>query len=189
LFAWLANEKTEPPLPEDLATDWFGVRAPSAQQLRIASAVWHGFLLGCSSWPPWDFVGNKTRAHNDVVVLEAWRAQLAKSYPAITAFHDELRAAFFKPVSHLDAHFQLDERAHRLFLNVHVRKLLNRLSALTSMAIEETLPQSVRARFEDFILCDATSKSKHKATLDALVFEKLQAAFPSSNFEFRIEVT
>jgi hypothetical protein len=188
LLVWLANEKTEPPSTDDLAKAWFNVRAPTNPQLRIAEAAWHGFLLGHSSWTLWNFVGNKTRAQLDVNVVETWRAQLAKSYRAITAFHDQMRAAFFKPVSDAQGgHFQLDEKEHRQFIDAHVRFLSNRLSAIIAMAVEETIPQSVCARFEDFILCARTNDVKHKATLDARIYSKLQTAFPSSNFEFRIE--
>jgi hypothetical protein len=188
LLVWLANEKTEPPNTEDLAKAWFNVRAPSNQQLRIAEATWHGFLLGHSGYALWAYIGNKTRAQLDVNIVETWRAQLAKSYRAVQSFHDELRAAFYKPVSDAHGgHFQLDEREHRRFIDTHVRWQSNRLSALVAMAIEETLPQSVVARFEDFILCETTGKMRHKTTLDARIYQKLQAAFPGSSFEFRIE--
>jgi len=188
LLVWLANEKTEPPRPLEYAKQLFNVRAPSAQQLRIAEATWHGFLLGHSGYALWAYIGNKTRAQLDVNVVETWRMQLAKSYPAVQSFHDELRSAFYKPVSgHDGGHFQFDERWHRQFIDMHVRWQLNRLSALTAIAIEETLAQSVVARFDDFILGEATSKVRHKTTLDARIYQKLQAAFPGSNFGFRIE--
>jgi hypothetical protein len=189
LIAWLANERTAIPTAEDLAKDFFGVRVPSVHQQRTAEAAFHAFVLGHSaSWDTWSFIGNKTRAQPDIHVVEFWRMELVKRYPRIQSFHDELRAAFYKPVSGRDsAHFQLDESAFRQFIDHSMRMLLNRLSALVAIAIEETLPQSVCARFEDFILCQSTSKTKHRATLDAKIFAKLQQAFPNSSFDFRIE--
>jgi hypothetical protein len=188
LLVWLANEKTEPPSADDLAKAWFNVRAPSAQQLRIAEAIWHGFLLGHSSWALWNYIGNRTRAKIEIALLETWRKDLAKRFAAVSVWHDELRAAFYKPVSDAQGgHFQFNERAHRMFVDSNMRRLLNRVSALVAMAIEDALPQSVVARFEDFVLCEATSNVRHKATLDARIHQKLQQAFPRSNFKFRIE--
>ena len=186
LFVWLTNEKTGIPHTIDLAKDFFGVRAPSPQQLRFASAVWHGFVLDHRTWDLWDYVGNNTRAQADMNALETWRAQLSQRYRSITAFHDQLRAAFLKPVASRDAgHLQFDERAHRQFIDAQVRKLSNRLSSIVAMAIEETMPQSVVARFENWVLCEAADNDK--ATLDAKIFSKLQTAFPNSDFQFEIE--
>src|SRR5262249_55949611 len=160
--------------------------APSAQQIRIAQAVWHGFALGYRpQWDLWNFVGRETRTANDVVVVERWQETLGKRWPRIKIWHRDLLHAFHnRPVS--EGYFKLDERGHRLFIDASVRKLCNRVSALVAMAIEETLPCSVLARFHDWTLC-AASKTKHKATLDARIYERLQTAFPNSNFKFSIE--
>ena len=188
LICWMANEKTPAPRPLEFARDIFGIRAPSVHQIKVAAALWRAFILGYTNpWDIWNFIGRETRVRTETNAIEIWRKELVKRYRAITAFHDALRPAFYKPVGGRDAHFQFDERAHRQFIATNARWLINRLSAVTAMAIEETLPQSVVARFDDFVLCETTSNAQRKATLDARVSEKLQAAFPGSDFRFRID--
>jgi len=190
--SWLAGEETPP--PTTLAFDLLGVRAPSKEQLAFCNAVWHGFLLGHTSWALWDYVGRATRKETAVETLEIWRKDLALRYPAVQKYHDELKAAFLRPVnSAAHGHFQFDEAGYRKFVDRSVQVLLNRLSALVAMAVEETLPESVVARFENWLLCEVNSKKGRnfpKEFLPEFIMEKLEAAFPDQSFyhtAFKVE--
>jgi hypothetical protein len=186
LIAWLVNEPTPVPRPLEYAKKLHGRHAPNAQEIKIAVAVWHAFVLGfVSPWDIWSFVGRETRVRTETSALSIWRNDLARRYPAIEQWNNELRSFFYRPLG--GNQFQFDERAHRLFIDANLRKLANRLSAVVAMAVEEVLPQSVVARFSDSILAVTTDQVRHKAKLDAAVFAKVQTAFPRSNFEFRIE--
>jgi hypothetical protein len=187
LIAWLSTEPTPVPRPLEYARNLHGRRAPSAEEIKIAVAVWHAFVLGYTSpWDIWNFVGRETRVRTEPNALQIWRNDLSRHYPAIEQFHRQLHDSFYVAVG--GNQYQFDERAHRLFLDANLRKLQNRLSAVVAMAIEEALPQSVVARFSDSILAVTTDQVKHKAKLDAAVFAKVQAAFPRSDFQFRIDV-
>jgi hypothetical protein len=185
LVAWIANEKAVLPSPTDLAKDWFGVRAPFANQIRVAAAIWHGFLLGYNSWGLWDYVGKTSGARTDLLALETWCQGLAKRYPAITQFHAQLRASFYQPVGGnvRDAHFQFDADAHEGFIARIMHSLSNLLSALTAQAIDQTLPDATVARFDDWVLCQGKSNDKLAGAID----EQLVTAFPGNSFKFRIE--
>jgi hypothetical protein len=186
VMTWLANEQTPAPRPLEYAKELFGIRAPSAGQIKVAAAVWRSFILGYTSpWDIFDFVGRQTRIRTETITLETWRNDLRRQYPRIAQFHNELRNYFFKPLG--GNQYQFDGGAHRQFLNDNIRKLSNRLSAITAMAIEAALPESVVARFSDSILAVTTDRVKHKAKLDAYIYQKLQAAFPRSDVQLRIE--
>jgi hypothetical protein len=189
LVRWISNEQTPAPPPLEYAKHLFGLRAPSVEQIKVAAAVWRAFVLGYTNvWDVWNFIGRETRVRTDTVTLEIWRKELVKWYPSIAAFHDQARAAFFEPAASRDSgHLQFNAASHRRFIAANVRWLVNRLSALIAMAVEETLPQSVVARFDDFILCETTSNAQRKATLDARIREKLHGAFPDGGFRFRID--
>jgi hypothetical protein len=183
LICWLANESTPPPRPLEFARDLFGVRAPSAEQVKVAAAAWRAFALGyVSAWDIWNFVGRETRVRTEPTTPEIWRKGLAMRYPGVERFHLALRAYFYKPVEGNQFHFE--ERAHRLFIDANIRKLANRVTGRVAMAVEEVLPQSVAARFFDSILAATDDRSRQK--LDACVYEKLAKAFPRSDFQFRI---
>ena len=188
LIAWLANEPTPVPRPLEYARNLHGRRAPNAQEIKIAVAVWHAFVLGYTSpWDVWNFVGRETRVRTETTALELWRNDLARRYPVIEQFHNELRSFFYRPLG--GNQYQFDERAHRLFIDGNIRKLSNRLSALVAMAVEETIPSSVVARFDDSVLAVVTDRTRHKdkEKLGVAVSAKVQAAFSRSHFAFRIE--
>jgi hypothetical protein len=186
LVCWLANERTPAPRPLEYAKELFGLRAPTAGQVKVAAAMWHAFVLGYTSpWDIWDFVGRETRVRTEPTVLELWRRDLAPRYPAIVGFHDALKAAFYKQISGHE--FRFDESAHRRFVNGSIRNLSNRLSAIAALAVEEALPGAVVARFADAVFAAPTDRTRHTATLDAHILARVQAAFPRSDFQLRIE--
>ena len=128
-FAWLCAERTPLPKPAELTNEWLGVRVPSANDIRFAQAVLHGFLLGYSSWALWDYVGRATRKATDVELLETWRKELARRYPAITAFHNVLSGYFHREVgSGMYAHRQFDDAGYRIFIEGAARKLTRSLT-------------------------------------------------------------
>jgi hypothetical protein len=188
LVAWVANERTSAPRPLEYAKELFGIRAPSVGQIKVATAFWRAFCLGyVSPWDIWDYIGRETKIRTETTALERWRADLLRQYSRIAQFHNELRSYFFKPLG--GNQFRFDEGTHRFFLNGNIRKLSNRLSAVVALAVEEALPLpgAVVARFADSILAVTTNRVKHKAKLDAYIYQKLQAAFPRSDVQLRIE--
>jgi hypothetical protein len=194
LIAWLASEGTPPPQPAELANQWFSVRAPSPGQLKLCEALWHGFILGYKSWSLWDFVGRRTRQQLGLTLLEQWRMELSRRYPAITAFHGELTSAFLRPVSSAGyGHYQFDEAAYRTCIGQIVQRLSNRLSGLTALALDEILPGAIVARFENWLLCEgAKAKGKGNDAKFSAVSAKLggclNAAFRShASFPFTVK--
>jgi len=188
VFAWLCGEKTALPKPAELTNKWLGVRVPSTKDIWLVQAVWHGFLLGYSSWALWDYVGRAIRKATDVELLETWRKELAKRYPAITAFHDVLSGYFCKDVqSGKGAYRQFDDTGYRAFIDHAARKLSRCLSALMALALEEVLPGTIVARFSGWVLCEVNSeKAKNfpKNFLPEFVMDRLEAAFPGQRFYF-----
>jgi hypothetical protein len=121
--------------------------------------------------------------------LETWRKELSKRFKAIAAFHEVLRHSFNKPVTRFgESYFQFDAVAHRAFIDSNVRCLLNRLSALVAIAVEEMLPQSVVARFQEgWLLCEG---SNHLAVSATSIREKLSEACPGGDFHVNVsEIT
>jgi hypothetical protein len=180
LVAWLANEQASPPSLLDLVKDFFGVRAPSLAQIKLAQAVVDGFLLDYRDWPLWEFVGRATRTVQDEGRLASWRKALAARYPRIAGFHSEQRACFYRDVNPGDvryAHREFDYTRYRAFVDQTLQTLLDQLSALLALGIEETFPGAVMARFQGEVLCEG--KPKQRAEITA----HLAAAFPGSTFQ------
>jgi hypothetical protein len=184
LFAWLANEQTPLPLPEDFGHECFNVRSLSPEQIKVARAVLEAFVLDHREWDLWNFVGHATRTALDEGLLETWRKELSKRFKAIAAFHEGVRYSFNKPVTRYgETYFQFDAQAHRSFIDGTVAKLLQTVSALAAQAVEET--HAVVGRFEDLLLIEG--KPKQKAALIERITGRLKAAFPSSAFNVTIE--
>jgi len=182
LVGWLANEPTPAPRPLEFAKHLFGVRAPSPEQIKIARALWHAFVLGyVSPWGMFDFVGRQSRVRTEPATLEIWRRALAKQYPRIEYFVGMVREHFYRPVE--GQQFRFDEAAHRHFVDANIRRLVNQLSAIVGMAVEEDLPNSIVARFENSIMASVTDRPQ----IEAHIVSKLQAAFPHSNFQLHFE--
>lgn len=187
LVAWLAGEQNPKPDTLDLARVWFKVRCPSAAQLRVVQSVLDGFLLGHSAWTLWEFVGRATRTVQAQEQLAEWRNQFAKSYRHIEQFHDELRAAFYKPIgmNAFEAHQQFDAAGHRVFIHRTIQGLLDLVSAVTALAIETTCADALVARFQDRLLLEV-NKPPSKTLLRESVQEQLSVSFLDTAFEVEI---
>jgi hypothetical protein len=184
LISWLANEKTPAPSLIDLAKDFFSVRAPSLAQIKLAQAVVDGFLLGYREWSLWEFVGRATRTVQDSGRLSGWRKELATRYRAVTVFHEEHRASFYRDVSIGDvrhAHREFDHARYRAFIDRTAQELLDQASALLALAIEEISSGSVVARFQGSVLCECEPKQR------AEIAARLAQAFPGATFPIAFE--
>jgi len=183
LMAWLANEKAPPPSLINLAKDFFGVRAPSLAQIKLAQAVVDGFLLGYREWPMWEFVGRATRTVQDEGRLASWRKALTARHPRIAGFHSEHRAFFYRDVSIGDvrhAHREFDHARYRAFIDRTAQKLLDQASALLALGIDETFSGALVARFQGSVLMQGKHKPMDKL---ASIGKQLAAAFPAFQLE------
>ena len=116
LICWLAGEKAMP-LPVDLARDFYNVRSPTGEQVRLVQATVDGYLLDRRDFQLWEFVGRVTRALTDQSRLSSWRSALAARYPRITGFHDEVRAMFYVERGYgWDSHKVFEADRYRVFL-------------------------------------------------------------------------
>jgi hypothetical protein len=185
LFAWICAEKTPMVSQADLAKDFFGVRVADQQQVRISSAVWHGFLLGYASWSLWDYVGRRSRQAIDEQLLETWRDQLAKRHPEVARFHTVLRDFFWHAVADSNGYRRFDATAFQAYIERSMRKLLNRLSAIVAIAIDEMMPNAIVARFDDLILCQH-AKPQSVPTIERIE-AKLATAFVNARFQISVE--
>jgi hypothetical protein len=183
LMSWLANEKSPSPSLLDLARDFFSVRTASKAQLQIAEAVVDGFLRDLHEWLLWDFVGRRTRQSIDVERLASWRRDLRKRFRAISNFHDEVRATFFKDVGYgLESHREFDGAKHRLFFERTIGRLLATAGGVMAVATKETCNGALIARFEDSLLIEG-EPPKQRAALSA----ELAKVFIGANFQIEFE--
>jgi hypothetical protein len=184
VLAWLTNEKRPFIAPADLAREWFGVRAPTRQQVRLAEAVLAGWLRGHRQWLLWQFVGRKTRRSIELRDLAVWCADLAKRYPAITRFHDTISQCFWRDAGggQYGAHREHDDSALRDYLDYELNKLLETVSVIAAQAVAGA---KVVARFSDWLLCEG-SKPKAVATAEKLE-AKLAAVFNGAHFQVNVE--
>jgi hypothetical protein len=183
LLFWLAGEQSPLPDARDLAKEWFGVRAPSPKQINFAAALFDGFLLDHKGWNLWQHVGRATRTLPDRVLLECWSSQMQKRFRRIDVFHRQVAGFFLKPVRD---HHEFEPARHRAFVNATLDQLLNSVSALAALTIEENSPADsapVAARFRDWILCTG----KPKPQLPERIAAKLEATFTGSRFKIEIE--
>jgi hypothetical protein len=185
IVAWLANEKTAFVSPTDLARDFFNVRAPSEAQLKLAQAVLDGFLLDHRDWQLWQYVGRVTRTSQTVERLSGWRAQLAKRFPAISAFYTALRSAHHRNVGFgPEAHRELDAARWRGFVDGTIERLSRQAPELLALGLESTHPGSVIARFQGAVLVEGKHKLKDKQIQIGLPLAK---AFPAATFPLEFE--
>jgi hypothetical protein len=184
-LAWVCQEHAPLLEPADLARDWFAVRSPSRPQIDLCQAIFEGFLLGYNSWALWDYVVSRTRQQLfDQRCLETWRGELAKRYGAITQFHAVIESYYRKPVSsHDHGHFEFDSAAHRRYLDREIQKLLDYVSALAALALDEAMPDACVARFADWLLV----QGKPNALATEKIADKLAAAFNGATFPVGIE--
>ena len=184
LFLWLCGERS--PLPDtlDLAREFSNVRVPSDQQMRVAQAIFNAFLLGYREWDLWEFVGHETRQAIDMRELEYWRNELVRRFPAIAHFHSTISDFFFRDVANSDGYRKFDAAAFHAYLAGEMRVLLNRLSALVALALDEIMPNTIVARFSDRILIE---HEKVKAVpLIERIERKLATAFANARFKFNV---
>ena len=180
---WLAREKSPLPDTRDLAREWFSVRLPSPEQLTFAGALFDGFLLNHKDWSLWQHVGRLTRTPPDQVLLSRFREQLRERFRKVNIFHQQVAAAFWRPVT---SHQEFEPDRHRRFIDATVNRLRNCVSALAALAIHENSPRDsapVAARFCDWILC----AGKPKPQITDRVAAKLAATFPGSAFNMEGE--
>jgi hypothetical protein len=178
LLAWLSDEKSPPASLVDLAREFFGVRAPAGAQTQIAQAALDGFLLDFDGWSFWDFVGRQTRTAIHPDRLAGWRQNLRKRFPAISNFHADARAAFYRDVGFgFESHQQFEPTHHRSFIDRLVQNFLEQVSQVLALAVEDVYPKGLVARFEGQVF--ATGKIKPSAKISA----HLAKAFPGSAFE------
>jgi hypothetical protein len=184
LVAWLSGERAPAPSQSDLAREFFGVRSPDANQLRFCDALMQGFALGLDSWNLWQYCGRLTRKAWDIDELTRWRQTLAKRFPRIANFHNEILAFFYRDVGTREgAHRQLDDKAHRLFIDEIVHDRLQQISFLVALAVEDALPGSLVARFQSWFLIEGAKQPK---TLGEKITEALRTAFPGARFTVTI---
>jgi hypothetical protein len=185
VLAWLTKRNQVSEFdPTDWARETFGVRAPSSQQVRLAQAVFDGFLWGHREWMLWQFVGRATRKSVELRDLDLWRKELGSRYPAIDRWHQSLFDYFWRDVggdSIYGAHREHDGPVYRAYVESQLHKVLDYVSALVAMAVEN----AVVARFFDGLLCEG---NKPKAVpLSEKLEAKLLDAFPGARFQVKIE--
>ena len=184
LVAWLADEQAQPPAVHEIASEFYGCRAPDRQQIRTVEALLDGFALGFSDWALWQFVGRRTRSVTPLATqLTDWRKALARRYPRIEQFHAELRSAFYRSVGAnvYDAHTQFDAGAHRGFIQRNMRDLLSILGAVVALATDDKQARIV-ARFDDWLLLEG----KPPKFLESRIESELATAFPASSFQIAV---
>jgi hypothetical protein len=152
--------------------------------------VLDAFLLDYRDWDLWNYVGSKTRKISREDWLSKWRKFLAKCFPAIADFHEEVRAAFWRNAGggQLAGMRAFETKAHRAFVDEIVQHLLHCASALLAIAIEETAPSTLVARFQDRALCEVKeSKLEANSNLRDSISEKLASAFAGASIDVQIE--
>lgn len=180
VVAWLADETQPQPSLLELARDFFGVRSASRSQIIFAAAVIDGFLLGLEGWLLWEYVGRRTRIAADEKSLATQRGQLVKRYPRIANFHRQIAAAFFSSRAiHGDAHVQFESDRYRTFIDRCMAKLLQTVSGVIALAIDEQLPNTLVVRHRDRWLIETQGK---RLFMQSLIESKLGEAFGGATF-------
>jgi hypothetical protein len=187
LLVFLADEKATTPSVIDLAKEFYGVRSPSKEQIKIVQSVFDGFLLGHREWPLFEYVGRQTRSMIDEPRLSSWRKELATRFIRVAAWHEEVRAFFVRDVQSGDvryAHREPDTKTHRAFLDSMITELRDATGALLALGLQDVSKHTVIARFQDRVLVESKHKLEDKRTQIA---RQLAIAFPRSTFELQFE--
>jgi len=175
-FGWLLKERLSPPVPHD----FFSERLPSPHRKRYTEALWHGFLLGYDDLELWQYIGRATRWPPDMPSLTQQRMALTQRYPGVANFHQTVSAYFYRNAGENAFKFEADR--YRSFIDSAVQKMLKAVSGLVALAIEETLPGCLVARFQNRSLIEKKPpKDLHEK------IEKLIAAFPGAAFQVEIK--
>jgi hypothetical protein len=140
----------------------------------------------------WNFVGAKTRKISRQDWLATWRNHLAKCFPVIETFHEQVRAAFWRASGGggaFSGYRAFETNAHRAFIDQTIGELLQCASCVVALAIEETLPHALVARFSDSMLLarQKDSPSDRFEMLRTSISDKLAVAFDGSTFYVQIE--
>ena len=186
VVAWLCNERTPKPDTIEVARSWFNARVPNHQQFRIVQAVLNGFALGHTGWTLWNYVGHATRTSQPQELLNEFHKQLAASFPRITGFHHDLKAAFYTDVgmNARDSHRQFDPARHRAFIDGTVQGLLDIASAVSALAVEATCANALVARFQNQLLLEV---KKPPNSLRGRIESDLSETFPQTAFAVEVK--
>jgi len=186
VVTWLGTEHNPKPDTRELARAYYNTRLPSTRQVQTVEAVLSGFLLGHTGWSLWEFVGRVTRTSQPPERLTEWRNHFVRSCPRVAGFHDEIKAAFYKPVGMnvYDAHQQFDAAGHRAFIDKTVQGFLNLASAVASLAIESVCSNALVARFQTELWLE--TKESPPNSLRGRVEASLADTFPGSTFTLQI---
>jgi hypothetical protein len=117
---------------------------------------------------------------------------LAKQFPAIADFHEQIRVCFWRNAGDggaFSGYRAFETNAHRAFIDQTIRELLHCVSSVVALVIEETLPHALVARFSDSMLL-AKEKSLARDAFEILcmsISDKLAVAFAGSTFNVQIE--
>jgi hypothetical protein len=179
LVFWLAWERSPLPDARDLAREWFGVRAPSPEQIKFAAALFDGWALNYKDWALWQFVGRQIRTLPDRALLERWSDELQKRFPRIDVFHRQVAGCFLKPVGD---HHEFEPARHRRFIDATVLNLSNALSTVVGLTIEGATSGVLVARFDDWLLLEG----KPPKFLQSRIESELATAFPSASFQIAV---
>jgi hypothetical protein len=177
IFSWLLQEKLSPPKPQD----FFSLRLASPHQIRFTDAFWFGFLRGYNGWLLLEYIGRQTRVMPDMASLTQWQVELTKRFPGVTNFHHHVGSFFYRGVTSAAAgggHFQFESDRYRRFLDAALRKMLEAVSGVAAIAIDEAQGSSLVARFQDRLLIEG----KPPPNLREKIVENLAAAFPGAAF-------
>ena len=175
LVAWLADEERRPPTTVDLRKRLFQRALPSATQIKLAQAVLDGFLLTtmagiCGSLS----AGNPHDSRREPVVSLAGTTGKTISQDHAISFRSAFAPSIAMLASAATTITSSSQHRHRAFIDRHDPKLLDMPPLCCALAIEQTFPGAVLARFEGWILCKG--KPKQRAEIHA----QLAAAFPSA---------
>lgn len=203
LTAWLTGDRAlasalseVEPLERQLAAEMSGRRQPTAEDLRLASAILSAFVSGCDCQndrgehlASWERVGAATRRPIDLAFLAGWRKKLAQRFPRTAGFWTEQTEAFYRQVgSDYRAYHVFDFERFQNWAQelVNNRRLL--LIALAALAMAEVTPNLV-AVLPNEILVEVEESEDRAALSDAIRFkvaQQLSTAFPSSNFKIKL---
>ncbi len=186
VVTWLSNERQTKPDTRELARAYYNTRLPSSRQVQTVEAVLAGVLLGHTGWSLWEFVGGVTHTSQPPERLAEWRNHFVRSCPGIARFHDEIKAAFYKPVgmNAYEAHQQFDAAGHRAFIDKTVQGFLNLASAVASLAIESVCSNALVARFQTELWLE--TKKPPRNSLRGRIEASLSDTFPGSTFTLQI---
>jgi len=182
---WLSEEASTPPTSRELATDWFGKRSPSQEDVVLAQSVLDSFLLNLGEWQTWEKVGRAARKECPRHDLELWREDLNKRFPTIRKFYKNVAKFYFKSTLRTFEE-RLDEPAFRGFISQAIDRLRGCVSEVAGLTVQENSPVDgypLVGRFRDWLLL--TGKPNPK--LAELIQRRLAGVFPGGYFRIDLQ--